>query len=85
MRQRSDTVQGMIRPQRRATEEQRRQLAAAVRAAKAADQMEEEAWSEIKKGRDLGIPDTVLCSETGRSRATLNRKFGRRAEPPQGE
>lgn len=74
----------MIRPVWSATEEQRNQLAHAVKTAKAAKQMETEAWEEIRKARDLGIPDTVICEETGWSRATLNRKFGARREPPQG-
>lgn len=84
VRQQSDTVRRVIRPAWSATDEQRKQLSNAVKAAKAADQMEDEAWEEIRRARDLGIPDTVICEETGRSRATLNRKFGARREPPKG-
>ncbi len=69
-------------------EEQRKALAAAVRAADAARKAEQAAqkaedamWTAILKARAAGVPDEPLCRETGASRATLNRKFGTRSEP----
>lgn len=85
MRQRSDTVPRMIRPTWTGTPEQKKKLAAAIAAARKADQQEEEAWRLIREARDAGVPDTVLCNQTDRSRATLNRRFGRRPEQPHGE
>ncbi|MEV1331110.1 hypothetical protein AB0J20_16210 [Micromonospora costi] len=69
----------MIRPKTVLDEDQRRLLAAAVTKAQAADKAEDETWQAIKEARDAGVPDTVLCEQTGRSRATLNRKFGPRS------
>ncbi len=85
MRQRSGTVRSMIRPVVQLTADQK---AALVRAKKLADQArkaEDEMWAAIKQARDLGVGDTRLCDETGASRATLNRRYGPRSEPPHGE
>lgn len=79
----------MIRPTWSAeTDEQRKALAEAVRAAnaakkakQAADRAEEAMWAAIVNARGLGVPDEPLCRETGASRATLNRKYGTRSEP----
>ncbi|GLY21713.1 hypothetical protein [Micromonospora sp. NBRC 101691] len=68
----------VIRPKTQHTEEQRALLAAAVKAAREADEAEERAWQAINEARKAGVLDTVLCDQTGRSRATLNRKFGPR-------
>ncbi|WP_328339572.1 hypothetical protein [Micromonospora sp. NBC_00421] len=68
----------VIRPKTQHTDEQRALLAAAVKAARTADEAEERAWQAIKAARDAGVLDTVLCEQTGRSRATLNRKYGPR-------
>lgn len=68
----------VIRPKVAMTAEQRALLATAVESARAADEAEERAWRDIKAARDAGVLDTVLCEETRRSRATLNRKYGPR-------
>ncbi len=68
----------MIRPAWRSTQRQQRLLDQAVATAKAADAADEKAWEAIRKARDAGVPDTILCEQTGRSRATLNRRFGNR-------
>jgi hypothetical protein len=72
-------VTDVIRPKTQHTEEQRRLLAEAVKAAQVADEAEERAWQAIKEARDAGVLDTLLCEQTGRSRATLNRRFGPRS------
>jgi hypothetical protein len=63
------------------TEAQRKALAEAVRLARKADEAEDAAWAAILKARELDVPDLVLCEQTGRSRATLNRKYGARSTP----
>ena len=68
----------VIRPKTQHTEEQRAALAEAVKASREADEAEERAWEKIKAARDAGVLDTVLCDQTGRSRATLNRRYGPR-------
>ncbi|UWZ37767.1 hypothetical protein Drose_05715 [Dactylosporangium roseum] len=71
----------MIRPKwQPASEEQRKALAAAAAAARKADRAEEETWKLILEARDAGVPDTVVCDLTNRSRATLNRKYGPRRD-----
>lgn len=75
------------RPTTKLTDEQRELLAAAVRAAnekhaqqRQTDASEEAAWQVILQARRGGVPDELLCDETGFSRATLNRKFGPRRD-----
>lgn len=68
----------VIRPVTKLSDEQQALLDQAIAAAKRADAAEDVAWQKIKAARDVGVPDTVLCERTGRSRATLNRRFGRR-------
>lgn len=68
----------MIRPKTQHTDEQRALLAKAVKLARAADEAEERAWEAINEARKAGVLDTVLCEQAGRSRATLNRKYGPR-------
>ncbi|MGW4467459.1 hypothetical protein [Micromonospora sp. NPDC004704] len=70
----------VIRPKIVHTEDQRALLAKAVAAARAADEAEEKAWEAIVEARQAGVLDTVLCEQTGRSRATLNRKYGPRPD-----
>jgi 2-methylcitrate dehydratase PrpD len=82
-------VRTVIRPTWTAeSEEQRKALAAAVRAAEAARKAEQAAkkaedamWAALLRARAAGVPDEPLCRETGASRATLNRKFGTRSGP----
>lgn len=68
----------VIRPTFTANDEQQRLLAEAITAAQEADQKEDAAWVAILKAREAGVPDTLLCEQTNRSRATLNRKYGPR-------
>lgn len=70
----------VIRPKIVHTDEQRRLLAKAKAAARAADKAEEDAWAAILEARQAGVLDTVLCEETKRSRATLNRRYGPRTD-----
>ena len=69
----------VIRPKTVYTDEQKRLLAEAIADAQAADAAEEKAWRSIKRARDAKVLDTDLCEQTGRSRATLHRKFGPRS------
>ncbi len=73
------------RPITQLTEHQRQLLADAVEAAQesreaesAAATKKETAWAKLLAGRAGGVPDELLCEETGFSRATLNRKYGPR-------
>lgn len=61
------------------TTAQRRALDDAVREARRADRAVEQMWAAILAARQAGIPDTVICERTGQSRATLNRRYGRRS------
>lgn len=84
MRQEPDTVTAMIRPTWTPENDvQRRALDDAVARARAADHAEDLAWKAILEARKLGVPDTILCDRTNRSRATLNRKFGPRSGEPE--
>jgi hypothetical protein len=78
VRQQADNVGPMIRPTWNPDDEQRKLLDAAIAAAVEADEREDAAWVAIRKAREAGVPDTILCERTKRSRATLNRKFGAR-------
>ena len=60
------------------TDEQRRALADAVSQARRAKQADEAMWQAVVAARELGVPDSVICKASGVSRATLNRKFGKR-------
>lgn len=74
------------RPITKLTDDQQRLLAAAVEAAqksdaeqRAAAEAKTSAWAAIVEARNAGVPDDLLCAQTGFSRATLNRRFGTRA------
>ncbi|WP_033338868.1 hypothetical protein [Catenuloplanes japonicus] len=70
----------MIRPTwTPATAEQRNAVQRAAALAEQKIRIEAEMWAAIKEARDLDVPDTVLCEQTGQSRATLNRKYGSRS------
>jgi hypothetical protein len=76
-------VTAVPRPTTKLTDEQREKLAAAIEEARKsrearmiADTATEKAWQKILEAREAGVPDEMLCDETGFSRATLNRKFG---------
>jgi hypothetical protein len=73
-------VTGVPRPITELTDEQRRLLAVAVESAKNARDADEQAWADALAARTAGVPDTVLCDETGLPRATLNRKYGPRRD-----
>lgn len=38
------------------------------------------AWDGVTVGRELGIPDTVICQRADISRTTLQRRLGHRPE-----
>lgn len=70
------------RPTTKLTDEQRRLLEVAVKTARELkEQMQEldqKIWDAALAARRAGVPDELLCDETGLSRATLNRRFGNR-------
>lgn len=66
------------RPITELTDEQRRLLAVAVESARKFRESEQAAWDDAVAARTAGVPDELLCKETGLSRATLNRKYGPR-------
>lgn len=70
------------RPTTKLTDEQRELLAIAVKTARELkEQMQEldqKIWDAALAARRAGVPDDLLCDETGLSRATLNRRFGNR-------
>lgn len=68
------------RPTTKLTDEQRRLLEAAVESAQNFRTAEQKAWDDAIAARRAGVPDELLCEETGLSRATLNRKYGPRRE-----
>ncbi|WP_213002675.1 hypothetical protein [Winogradskya consettensis] len=77
----------MPRPTTKLTADQQKLLEAAITAAQKSDEaarqakaIEEAAWDAIITARNAGVPDDLLCKQTGFSRATLNRKFGKRPE-----
>lgn len=68
------------RPTTKLTDEQRRLLDQAVESANTYRDSEKQAWEDALAARKAGVPDELLCDETGLSRATLNRKYGPRRE-----
>lgn len=79
------------RPTTQLTDEQRSLLDAAKRAAQDSHQAKREAkekekagWEALLTARAGGVPDELLCDETGFSRATLNRRFGPRVRQETG-
>ncbi len=73
------------RPTTKLTADQQQLLDAAIEAARKSDEAKrraeadkDAAWQAILTARNGGVPDDLLCKQTGFSRATLNRKFGTR-------
>lgn len=70
------------RPTTKLTDEQRRLLDEAVKTARELkaqmQEMDQRIWNAALAARRAGVPDDLLCEETGLSRATLNRRFGNR-------
>ncbi len=70
------------RPTTKLTDEQRRLLEVAVETARELKErmaeMDQQIWNAALAARRAGVPDDLLCEETGLSRATLNRRFGNR-------
>lgn len=60
------------------TAEQEVLLRAAVCACEKAAEAERRAWKAVEAARWSGVPDPLLCEQSGVSRATLNRKLGPR-------
>lgn len=55
-------------------------LSTAVASAAERREAKSQAWDAALAARRAGVPDEMLCEETGLSRATLNRKYGPRRE-----
>lgn len=55
------------------TEEQRRAIAAVVRAAKRADEADGILWSAVAEAHKLGVPPAHLAEKSGRGRNTVYR------------
>lgn len=70
------------RPTTKLTDEQRRLLDVAKESAQTYRTAEQQAWNDAIAARQAGVPDEMLCDETGLSRATLNRRYGPRPKPP---
>lgn len=64
---------------------QRTLLEVATRAARGAREADRKAWDDALAARRAGVPDELLCDQTGLSRATLNRRFGPRREVADGD
>ncbi len=62
------------------THEQRRLLEIAVESVKNLREATRRAWDDAIAARTAGVPDGLLCEQTGLSRATLNRRFGPRRQ-----
>jgi hypothetical protein len=84
VRRSSGTIPDVIRPTFTPTAEQRDAIDRAKRLALLVSDAEANMWAAIREARELGVPDVKLCNETGQSRATLNRKFGPRADQSRG-
>jgi hypothetical protein len=79
MEHRSGTVRRVIRPNwKPQTDDERGVVAELRRLRRQAANVEKAIWAAIAKGRELDIPDTTLCDESGESRSTLNRRLGPR-------
>jgi hypothetical protein len=62
------------------TDEQRRAIAAALRALKVADEAEGKMWAAVAAAIDTGVPANFMADTVGRSRATLYRHVGNPGE-----
>ena len=56
------------------TDEQRRAIAAAIRAARRADEAETKLWETVAPALELGVPKDYMAKQVGRSRTTLYRR-----------
>lgn len=56
-----------------ATDEQRRAIAAAKRAAAKATRADAEVWAKVKAARDLGVPARYMAQEIKRGKTTVYR------------
>lgn len=78
-------VMRVVRPKwtpRSATDEQRRAIAAVVRAAKRAEKAEGLMWDAVAGALDQDVPANYMADLVGRSRATLYRHIPRPATSP---
>jgi hypothetical protein len=80
-------VTAVPRPVTKLTAEQQELLSRAVQTAQKSREITEDAWRAILAARVAGVPDEQICDETGFSRATLNRRYGKRpdAAPEEGD
>lgn len=78
MEQASGTMPTVIRRSWDGGEREQRLLREAVEGVEMSRKTEKLAWDLIRRARDGGVPDTVLCAHTDISRSTLNRVLGPR-------
>lgn len=83
MEQHRDSVTGVIRPTWQGDDLQEKVLAEIVKAFGKARADEDTAWQQAQRGREAGIPDTVICQRAEVTRSTLNRKLGARPKAVQ--
>lgn len=78
MEQQSGTMPTVIRRSWDGSEQEKRLFREAVEGVELSRKTEKLAWDLIRRARDGGVPDTVLCAGTQISRSTLNRVLGPR-------
>lgn len=78
MRHRGGNVPDVIGKPWQGDDLQMQLLADAVTEVQKARRAEWSAWALMQRAREAGVPDTVLCARAEVSRATLNRKLGKR-------
>lgn len=78
MEQQSGTMPTVIRRSWEGTEQEQRLLSDAVDGVQHSREAEKLAWDLVRRAREGGVPDTVLCARTEISRSTLNRVLGPR-------
>lgn len=78
MEQAGGTMPTVIRRSWEGTEQEQRLLSEAVDGVKTSREAEKLAWDLVRRAREGGVPDTILCARTEISRSTLNRVLGPR-------
>ena len=83
MEEAGGTMPTVIRRSWEGTEQEQRLLEAAVEGVELSRKTEKLAWDLVRRAREGGVPDTVLCAHTDISRSTLNRVLGPRKSDEQ--
>ena len=78
MEQLGGTMPSVIRKSWEGSEQENNLLEAAVKDVRFSRESEKKAWESVRRAREGGVPDTVLCARTEISRSTLNRVLGPR-------